>query len=685
MGYKKQSKRKSPFKAYGRSQKNAVRFDKLTDAQNNRNLLGQAVGAIGTNIGDAVQEYEKNKQDKDNAELAPAPTITEEQADPSTFDPNSVEYIEEPFEDPEIPPYTPKPGTVSKGIPPGKSVYTYDQFGRDAYQKAINEGKSPTDALSIQSKAIADARASNAKQFKSDTPTAEGQAQNFINFESNGNSYVPGSASATEGSTTQGSPENSRALQQPGPFSGTSLEEQQQPPFNRISPFKRMVPLLRSPFYATKGVPAGELAQSSLTNLSYLGQAGQAGAEGYNSQVDRHNYAATVREEQAAELDEEFGELEVAPSGYKAYDASVEGLAREWKGEFVDAKKAWKSGKMSNEDWIDTKHRLQGNAASYGKAAKTLQESMKNWIDNKGQISNSTKPEIVDFFNTMEKAPDSLTVQNIDGVPYFIGETLGKKAIKIPVDQIANGAAPMRFNTKIDLTAELAPMVKGLESMKTDIQTSTGLGHGTQAWDTPAVQNKVNQSLDNIVNNNAKLRAIASETLGLDYDEFEDRLKTDGLDWIKDNVKEELKNDIRDSYFPSVKTVKTNQQLRNDQLLGKAREAQLAGGSKKGGSPAELAAEHQNVTNIFDNLDPQGADLSEVLGLKEALFDGTDYYIGGTRVSKAQMKQLYLKKKGFKQSQIDDSGLYRVRSEAKEHNAPFKRIMNYAKKLFTNK
>ena len=665
MGYKKQSKRKSPFKAYGRTQKNAVRFDKLTDAQNNRNLLGQAVGAIGTSIGDAVSEFEANKENEQAASTQEAQAgraeVDKKAADAFAGDPFA-------FSSPDAA-GLPELGTLNKRKevkPSGSETKSYDQLGEDAFQQAINKGKSPQEAAIAKSKTIADAKSYNKTTYGTEQPTAAGKTQNFSNasYDITGQ-YVPGSVVPTQGSTAVASPEDSSRFQGIGQFSG---------PFNR-SPLKRMTPFLRSPFYATKGKKLGELAQSSLTNLSYLGQAGQAGAEGYNSQVDRHNYANAVREEQAAELDEEFGELEVAPSGFKAYDASVEGLAREWKGEFVDAKKAWKAGKLSNEDWIDTKHRLQGNAASYGKAAGNLQQSMKNWIDNKGQISNSTKPETIDFFNTMEKAPDSLTVQNIEGVPTFVGQTLGGKPISMPVDQIANGTAAMRFNTKIDLNKELAPTIKELQGLKTEISTDRGIGIGNQAWDTPAVQNKVNYALDKIVENNAKLRSIASETLGLDYDQFEERVAAG--DDMKAIVKQQLLEDIQESYFPVQKTTKTNQQIRNDQLTGKYKQTQIDNYGRGGGKgTGKSAAVTQAITGAMQT--PEGiAQLTQRAAAKGLqvvnhpergmlILKGGEVVALGGDATREYLIQTF----GGK---IEDAGL----GDPPTNRSPFKRMMDF--------
>ena len=549
MGYKRQSKRKTPFKAYGRSQQNDINFKTLTAAKAEGNRLGKAVGSIGTAIGDAVQTYEANRENKEAASTAnPGATEETNKAAAAAFGnvETNVPYTAPSFEAEELP----KIGKTTRRpiAPPLKEVAP--EPTETGLPNPLSGGTNLYN--NPEHKQLPEVQAGQ-------VPAQKSWWEKFK--ESTGNIVTGAQYSGTTNLS-----------------SGQNLGS----PVNR-TPFKRITPMLRSPFYATAGKKMGELAQSSLTNLSYLGSSGQAGAEGYNSQVDRHNYNQAVKDEQLAELDEEFGELEVAPSGFKAYDASVEGLAREWKGEFVNAKKAWKAGQLSDEDWINAKHRLQGNAASYGKAAANLQQSMKNWIDNKGEISNSTKPETIDFFNTMEKAPDSLTVQNIEGVPTFVGQTLGGKPISMPVDQIANGSAAMRFNTKIDLSKELQPTIKELQGLKTEIDTDRGVGIGNQAWDTPAVQNKVNYSLDKIVNNNAKLRSIAAETYGWDYDQFEERVAADGMDAVKDMVKQELKDDIQESYFPVEKTTKTDQQLRNDQLTGQVKQAQVDAYAKGGG------------------------------------------------------------------------------------------------------
>ena len=543
MGYKKQSKRKSPFKKYTPHQKANVNFNELEAANVSSNRTGQAVGAIGSTIGDAVEEFKKKKQDKDSAELAPAPVITETTSE--TFDPNSVEYIDPNDTADEdlnsIPKYVPPSQTTTPSGAPKKQVKTYAQVGKDAYQKAINEGKNPIEAGLAQQQAEGAARNYNKTKYGTDQPTSEGKTNNYITSQTGAGGYIAGTAKSTQGDASD---------------SIAGSLDRGQAPLKRVSPFQRNAALRRSPLFATKGVTQGDLARSSLTNLSYLGDIGKAGAEGYNSQIDRANYKQLVKENQAAELDEEFGQLEVAPTGHGVYDASVEHLSRGWKKDYLAAKKAWKAG-GSNEDWINAKHKFMNNAKQYAAGAENLKKNVANYIENKDNISDSTPPEVIDFYDTMDKAADSISVQDIEGVPTFIGQTLGGKPISIPVSDIASGANTMRFNTKVDLQAEFKPTLDAVAKIKTDMETKFGVGTGNLPFDNPAIQQKVDFTLDKLVNNNSKLRAIAADTYGYDHDAFEEATDEPGeLDQFKADIKAQMKETFQKSYFPTEKTSK---------------------------------------------------------------------------------------------------------------------------------
>ena len=605
MGYKKQSKRKSPFKKYTPHQKANVNFNELETANVSSNRTGQAVGAIGSTIGDAVEEFKKKKQDKDSAELAPAPVITETTSE--TFDPNSVEYIDPNDTADEdlnsIPKYVPPSQTTTPSGAPKKQVKTYAQVGKDAYQKAINEGKNPIEAGLAQQQAEGAARNYNKTKYGTDKPTSEGKTNNYITSQTGAGGYVAGTARSTEGNASDS-------------IAGS---------LDPTSPFRRSAALRRSPLYKTEGVPQGDLARSSLTNLSYLGDIGAAAAQGYNSQIDRANYKQLVKENQAKELDEEFGELEVAPTGHGVYDASVEHLSRGWKKDYLAAKKAWKAG-GSNEDWINAKHNFMNNAKQYAAGAENLKKNVANYIENKDNISDSTPPEVIDFYDTMDKAADSISVQDVEGVPTFTGVTLGGKPISIPVSDIASGANTMRFNTKVDIQAEFKPTLDAVAKIKTDMETKFGVGTGNLPFSNPAVQQKVNFTLDKLVNNNSKLRAIAADIYGYDHQAFEEATDEPGeLDAFKAEMKAEMMGDFERSYFPTEKTTKYDapygsgsQNLTAGQNLNeqkRQREQQLIGESIDKGFANDFSNfYHKDITSIdVDKKNGFGFDRDEPL------------------------------------------------------------------------
>ena len=543
MAYIRQSKkRKTPLKAaYGEAQLREPKFKDLKESKGNPNLVGQAVGAIGTEIGDAYDAYKEGKDDggfKDfNEKQNTKGTI--ETVGAQGAQGISGTGITTSGLTPPIPASVNATGPEGDKTEPPKKIEaagrtkTYADVEADAYSQYLeaNPGDE-SGAKDAQTKAGASARSYNQKKYQTHNPTEEKAEVNNI-IKDSGNPYIAGTAErfGTDSTAT----------------------ESKDSVFNReASPLRRLAPLYRSPLFQTKGRTMGDLAQSSLTNISYLGDVGRAGAEGYNSEIDRQNYKQLVAEEQAAELDEQFGELEVEPSGYNSYDASVEKLSRGWKEGFVADKKAWKSGKMSNEDWINSKHKYQNFAKQYALGAKNLKSSIASWEENKGKISNSTKPEVIDFYNTMSKYPDRLTVQTgEDGNPYFVGETIGGKPINWPLSKLASGEAQMRFNTKVDVDELIQPTVKAIEKLKTEIPG----GFGNVQWDNPAIQSKVNQSLDAILENDSELRSIAAEKLGYDYDEFQEFLESNGGDLegmklMRNQIKATLKDEMRQSYFP---------------------------------------------------------------------------------------------------------------------------------------
>ena len=250
------------------------------------------------------------------------------------------------------------------------------------------------------------------------------------------------------------------------------------------------------------------------------------------------------------------------------------------------------------------------NAKQYAAGAENLKKNVANYIENKDNISDSTPPEVIDFYDTMDKAADSISVQDVEGVPTFTGVTLGGKPISIPVSDIASGANTMRFNTKVDIQAEFKPTLDAVAKIKTDMETKFGVGTGNLPFSNPAVQQKVNFTLDKLVNNNSKLRAIAADIYGYDHQAFEEATDEPGeLDAFKAEMKAEMMGDFERSYFPTEKTTKYDapygsgsQNLTAGQNLNeqkRQREQQLIGESIDKGFANDFSNfYHKDITSI---------------------------------------------------------------------------------------
>ena len=131
----------------------------------------------------------------------------------------------------------------------------------------------------------------------------------------------------------------------------TAQGRDQQSPINRIqpsytkspfrrnpygnSPFKRMSPLKAKADEISAGTQYVEQLPEQRA-LSYLGEEGGAGAEGYNAAIEQHNYKQRVWAQKAKDVDDAYGKLQVEPTGISSWDASAQVMAKEWKDEFTD-------------------------------------------------------------------------------------------------------------------------------------------------------------------------------------------------------------------------------------------------------------------------------------------------------------------------------------------------------------
>ena len=159
MAYKRQSKkRKTPFKAYGKAHQVGIKFDKLKESKGNPNLTGQAVGAVGSLIGDAVDDYKDRKEGEDNPEGSTTPTQAENVAKLETLTPQGLDFKTDitggdfgktdttnlgkgtplnPRSNTQATPLNPRSNT--QATPEGAEIKGYDKVEADEYQRILNE------------------------------------------------------------------------------------------------------------------------------------------------------------------------------------------------------------------------------------------------------------------------------------------------------------------------------------------------------------------------------------------------------------------------------------------------------------------------------------------------------------------------------------------------------------------
>jgi len=294
------------------------------------------------------------------------------------------------------------------------------------------------------------------------------------------------------------------------------------------SPLFRAVHVASSPFTKTDNFDYRQLRRATMP--SYAGQIGKAAAEGYNLVIDKYNYDQKVKADYDEEIEDQMGSLDVEADfiGENSRKQFLE-LSMGYKKELNDAFNAYANGRMSKIDYENVKSGLKSKIDNVAQTNNNLTLALKDFMENKGTFDiDASDSQMVDFYNTLEKNPDSFTVQAIDGVDYLVGETRSGKAVKVPTAKIANGTAGFRLVKK----ASLSPMISGAVK---DINTfgqrtvKTEFGYGT-ASATPEKAREIGiASLKNkLMNNESDLRSVMAQIYGVNHDIYQSFIGQDG-------------------------------------------------------------------------------------------------------------------------------------------------------------
>ena len=432
----------------------------------------------------------------------------------------------------------------------------------------------------------------------------------------------------------------------PGMYTPYGVERTlgQDSPIQRNSPFKRVSAVRFKQEEATQAKGPGYLGASKTIR-------GAANA-GYNAVVDRHNYKREVWAQKAAEADEEMGKLQVEESGVTTWDASVENMAREWKGELGDLLKNKES--LDPNEFVAKKQEILARSAQFSKASQSLQKVVADYNENLDNISTSTDPETLDLLNTLNKGGGTLGVSNINGTPMLAGTTLGGKEVSVPISEIAAGRNAFRFNVQGDVQGNLDKVVSGLGKFKRDRETAQGLVSGSIGWD--ALADTAGSQVDAMLKGNASVRSILADKFGYDHDDYTQQFGQDG-DAAREFAKELLMEDLQNQFQPVEQSFSIKQrgdvQAINQQRGAQARSANALANKREG--EAQAAQETQVVSDYSDSIKEQGFEAAYKDGKYYRRKIGSDEYDTYNTLEELQNSPL-------------------------KRNSPFRRLVNWMKK-----
>ena len=303
-----------------------------------------------------------------------------------------------------------------------------------------------------------------------------------------------------------------------------------------------------------------------MAQLSFLGEAGAAFSEGYNFSVDRLNYKQRVWAQQAKDFDEIQGKFNVPPSGLNDFDTAIKDQSSAVIDQYFTLYKnrnnmdPAKYAKLTNEltDW--SKQMKLG--------VEGIKGMIKNYVEDKDNLSLGSDAEIIDLYETLAKGGEGLKLVTKDGITYLQGTTLGNrdltKDFNGKVQGTGNGIAIKdlagpnafrylkKFKTETWYNANLnggddgtGEKVDGLLMDEAVFyKTADGKFIKKQGVNASKIRESIEFRVENLLQSDSRVRAIAGDRLGLDSDIYNSATlsnKPGGKAVIDDNFIRRLK------------------------------------------------------------------------------------------------------------------------------------------------
>jgi hypothetical protein len=293
------------------------------------------------------------------------------------------------------------------------------------------------------------------------------------------------------------------------------------------SPLFRAAHIASSPFVKTDGVDYRYMKQATMPEYA-KGSLGSAAAEGYNLVIDKRNYDQAVKKDYETELDDEMGDLNIkADTINEQTRKDYLELSMNKKKKFNSLFQAYANNEISKLDFENGKLNLISELDAVAGAQTNLTKLREEYLKNKGTYHiDASKPKIVDFYNTLEKNPESFTMKTIDGVDYFIGQTRQGQEVKVPTSKIANGTAGFRLVEKASVTPVVAGALKAVGNYSEEGMTDYGFGNRSA---TPERAKEIGMA--NIKNalaqDESKLRSFMASIYGVNHETYKNFIGND--------------------------------------------------------------------------------------------------------------------------------------------------------------
>lgn len=414
------------------------------------NIVGQAIGGIGTVLGEAFDKAKERKTKADNEAQLKAEELENKQKEAADkklaeifatnkegenataesisdlIDSNQAKFNEiekkraamgEPLED--------------KGVTDparGGTVKTYQMVGDDVYANYLKKNPGQFFAAEVaRSNAIQDAKAYNMRTKGTQDPTEAGLANNVVSFKTDkdGN-IIPFSIKPTEGSTAYPSPEEYMGP----PFGGPPRLKN---PLKRRRSGRRgsVIQGIDSLMGTSQGVTTsaadtGDVSRFTpgrtfvekerrLSAPSWMG-IGAAAIEGWNLGVEKENYKKQVQADLQDYYQQEFKGLEVGRTGNDLFDQSMQ--------EVLMGEKKKLAKKLQDRDAAFARGEGATWTAEYGQMKK-VPTQIANLVDGVKAIRKDLleKYEDIDWDAMSDEQKDEVMTFLKGGAPLGLAQT----------------------------------------------------------------------------------------------------------------------------------------------------------------------------------------------------------------------------------------------------------------------